>query len=126
MLTFSEIRAFANDLKPYWTPSEERCGIITPEGLISERPNIAEVPEINFEMTEADFREGIATWHTHPHGSANLSLEDYYLFKSWPSCLHFIIGADRVSCYSMLDDYLVSIDEAEDHPAWVPPRPLPA
>jgi proteasome lid subunit RPN8/RPN11 len=81
----------------------ERLGFILEDGEIVEFENIAPNPQFSFEasaeavMTFED--RAIASWHTHPGASANLSAEDAVAFKSRPDWLHYIVGNDGVRCF---------------------------
>ena len=76
----------------------ERCGLILKNGEIVELNNLADTPNLSFEMDlEAalpylDDDSVAATWHTHPDSDPNLSGEDYSCFLSWPDLEHVIIG----------------------------------
>lgn len=124
MLTFSEIQDFKKLLKAKWTPDLERCGTISAEGEVLESTNLADDPSINFEFPEGDLEQAIASWHTHPVGDANLSLPDYWFFKSWSNIVHFIIYRDDVRCYVSLDGIMYSVDEEDDLPARAPAEAL--
>ena len=61
--------------RTYWSAGAERCGFVLLGGEIIEVPNIAKEPEDNFEIAHEDIEkyqgEIVASWHTHPRGSAN-------------------------------------------------------
>ncbi len=50
-----------------------------------------------------------ATWHTHLVTSANLSMEDYESFVSNPDLKHFIIAADEVRGYEVVDGHVLNL-----------------
>ena len=118
MLSFSEIQKFRKKLTAFLTGEVERCGIITAQGEIVECQNLAEDPRDAFRFREEDLKGAIATWHTHPSTTGNLSVKDYIFFKSWPNYTHFTISSDGVWCYIM-DEQLrvIQVDEEDDYPA---------
>ena len=83
MFTYTEIQKFKKPLAEFWDPEVERCGIITAEGEIVEKTNRAADPARFFEFSIEDLEGAVATWHTHPKSSANLSIDDYRFFQSW-------------------------------------------
>lgn len=90
-------------LKQFYTADgPERCGMILGTQVI-ELQNMAGNPEMGFLIGAEDnvkySDEADATWHTHPGSTANLSGDDYEMFRMWPDMLHFIIGNDGVRCY---------------------------
>lgn len=99
-----------------WNPTREDCGIITLRGKIKEVENKALDPHLSFEFPEGVLEKAKASWHTHPARDANLSIPDYYFFKSWPSLVHFIVYRSEVRCYTAVDGRVYSIDEEEDFP----------
>ena len=123
MLQYSKLLECKTRLRPFWQPQIERCGVIR-QGEIIETPNIHPAPWDNFEFQQADLTGAEATWHSHPASSANLSIADYWFFKSWPKLLHFIISEREVRCYSVLENTVRNLDEADDHSAWVSGRSL--
>lgn len=86
----------AAKLAAYWVPSVERCGLILPRNKIVEIKNSFPDPGEGFAMKYEDRKEYedamVATWHTHPKTSANLSSLDYRMFLSLPSQTHYIIA----------------------------------
>lgn len=87
-----------DELLTYWHPSLERCGYIDAENGIFELKNTHADPRNNFELKEIP-NSAVALWHTHPSGCANLSVEDYHLFKLLPNLLHVIVGRLEVAFY---------------------------
>lgn len=92
---------------------DERCGIVLVGGEIVEIPNNSSYPRDSFVMSESDlepFRPNmIATWHTHPRGPCNLSLEDYNTFMELPELQHLIITHKSVTAYGVEDDYVMNL-----------------
>lgn len=76
----------------------ERCGLILDGKEPIEIKNIADDPVIGYVMDPEEVLPHLTsgrvtgTWHTHPHGTATLSGEDYKSFSFWPDLSHFIIG----------------------------------
>jgi proteasome lid subunit RPN8/RPN11 len=89
--------------RKYWKNDSERCGFVLKGGEVVEVINIAEEPEDNFEISAEDVAryedQILASWHTHPRGSANLSQSDYYLFSQVPEWDHIIISKDELTHY---------------------------
>lgn len=100
-------------LKALWAYAPERCGLILKTGEIVELPNRHPQPWDFFAIAQEDldrYRLNIdATWHTHPKGTANLSVEDYLLFRDkLPAWFHYIISRDEVRCYYVRDNLVYS------------------
>lgn len=100
----------------YYHEGIERVGFVIPENEIVEVKNRSENPLNSFLVSPQDIieftetKQAIATWHTHPNQSANLSGEDYKIFKSWPKLIHFIVGNDGVKAFKF-DEQLQDIIE---------------
>jgi proteasome lid subunit RPN8/RPN11 len=94
-------------LKYYSDEGKERVGFITKKGNIAEVENICNDPENGFVVSTEDIinyaedKESIATWHTHPNQSCNLSGEDSKMFYQWPDMFHIIIGKDGLNVYTV-------------------------
>lgn len=98
----------------------ERCGLILRSGEVVELPNVAECPEVSFEMdpeallphVAADAVE--ATWHTHPDSDPILSGADYEGFLAWPDLVHHVIGRRDgkivVASYRVEDGLVIACD----------------
>lgn len=90
-------------LLEFWGPHIERCGLILKNGAILELPNVHEDPQNGFRVDPAEIlkheAETAATWHTHPSGNANLSMEDYHCFLAWPELFHYVVSRVKVNCY---------------------------
>lgn len=106
-------------LKNYYADEgRERVGFIVPRNDIVEVNNIADNPYDGFLVDAKDItlyteeKNAVATWHTHPNQSANLSGEDYRIFQMWPELVHFIIGNDGVRAFKF-DITLQDIIEIE-------------
>jgi len=116
MLKYSSLLNFKQQLLGFWHPSVERCGVITAEHRIIEESNRSEFPEHAFVFDEGVLEQGaIATWHTHPVTTANLSIDDYRFFQSWPEMIHFIVGPDEVRCYQVQDGIVFCVDDEADY-----------
>lgn len=109
------------DLKSLVTDGPERVGCITKDGIIKEFVNESMEPDESFIVGEAALKiledEAVATWHTHPQGSPNLSGDDYIGFRSWPDLYHFILGNPGVKCYKYSRDKGAILENDPDHTA---------
>lgn len=87
----------------YAKDGNERVGFIFDDESVIEVDNISESPSNSFDVRTEDLllhaTKAVASWHTHPNGSSNLSPLDYDAFKAWPDMKHYIVGNDGVSCY---------------------------
>ena len=81
----------------------ERVGFVLKDGEVVEVTNHSETPEVAFRVSMEDIEkyenDAIATWHTHPGSSKNLSVSDFYTFLSWPHLDHYIVGVNGVQRY---------------------------
>lgn len=86
-------------------PGAERGGVILTDGTVIEFENKAQDPSQVFFPDMADLLPYVdllyATWHTHPSGTANLSVEDTQTFLAWPQLKHAIVGSDGVRWYAV-------------------------
>ena len=91
----------------YSAGGPERMGLVLRDGTIIECQNVAADPMRTFLFRAEDLMEhevaAVATWHTHPDQSCNLSLEDYDGFMNWPEWSHYIVGNDGVRRYYVED-----------------------
>ena len=116
MLSFSEIQAFKKQLQEYWDPVVERCGIIPSNRNVIEVVNQSKNPEYTFAFLFEDLdNDSLATWHSHPTTTANLSIDDLRFFQSWPEKIHFIVGIDEVRCYQVQDGIVFCVDDEADY-----------
>lgn len=98
MKKLSDVQKKIKDLKDKYYSDEgfERAGFILEDLTLIEIPNISADPENSFLMYPDEAvkycERAIATWHTHPNGSANLSKEDYDLCFNWPDLYHVVLG----------------------------------
>lgn len=89
----------------------ERLGFILEDETLVELTNAHSEPEQGASFSSQDLHKYcfsgkfkvIATWHTHPGETSNLSGEDYSAFQAYPKIKHYIIGSDGVSRYSVKD-----------------------
>lgn len=94
----------------YADDGPERVGFVISENQLVEVENKAAEPTEGFIVSPRDIIKyteedsALATWHTHPDGSSNLSGEDYKTFKSWSKMYHFIIGKEGVRCFKFDED----------------------
>ena len=99
----SRLRDFYRDSGP------ERLGVIK-EDEIRELSNGHSQPELGGMLSDEDMLlliDADATWHTHPGASSNTSMEDYDSFMAWPNLLHYIVGLDGISIYTIQNGALV-------------------
>lgn len=102
-------------LSEFWSPARERCGVILTSGEVVELTNHSETPEIDF-LIKAEDLEGLdiaATWHTHCHGSPNLSTPDYQVFRSRPNWFHYIATEHEVWCYHVRDGKVLVYEDEQ-------------
>lgn len=109
------------ELQEYWNPHVERGGFITKDGTIiqveNEHPDPANY--MMFTLYDKVFFEGktyywedlVATWHTHPNEDANLSFEDYALFRELPGWYHYIVAQNKVVCYFVENDAVLIYED---------------
>lgn len=100
----------------YSNSGKERGGYVTSDSVVecensSEDDNFY-IPDYNTldKMSEEDV---VATFHTHPSKSANLSKEDFSSFQNWGHLLHFIVGNNGVMCYKVNNKGNVVIEEVD-------------
>lgn len=109
-------KAICDKLRNFYNESgEERGGYITFEGNVFEVTNIHKDKDNYFMFSCEDLdklsdEKVMATFHTHPDKSSNLSKEDYDAFVNWEKLLHFIIGKDKISCYKVSERGTVIIE----------------
>lgn len=95
----------------------ELCGTILPDREIRDCKNLSTEPNRTFQFQLEDLEGQLASWHSHPTGyNANLSIEDYGFFVSWPELLHFIVASDEVRCYTVEKGIVYLVDEEKDYP----------
>lgn len=90
----------------------ERCGIIRASGEIIECPNASSSPQNSYFIMQKDL-EGITdiigTWHSHPRGPLNLSIDDYNNFAELHEYQHIIVTPRFVALYAMQEDFVTNI-----------------
>lgn len=95
------------------TTEDERCGIVLSSGEIIELQNSSTYPYNSFVISEIDVAPHkdnvIATWHTHPRGPHNLSIDDYNTFMDLSDINHLIITHKSVSQYKSDGEYVMNI-----------------
>ena len=94
---------------------EEVGGYITDKNEVIKCKNTHPNKENNFmfsceDLDKLEDESTIATFHTHPKKSANLSKEDYNSFLNWEKLLHFIIGQDKINCYKVSERGTIIIE----------------
>lgn len=92
---------------------DERCGVVLSDGQIIEVPNSSTYPVNSFVISERDIAEYldrlIATWHTHPRGPNNLSIDDYNTFMDLSQLHHIIVSHKSISVYKSDGQYVMNI-----------------
>lgn len=108
-------KSLAAKLKKYWVSTQERCGVITAEGKIVELKNASSTPTLQFRMLADDvtkYRDTMqATWHTHPTTSANLSVDDWVMFRQFPNAMHYIVAEHSTRSYVVKDGKVLIHEE---------------
>lgn len=98
------------DLASRLAGENERVGFILHDDTIVEVENVCQEPKGGFEVSGADILKHLsiakATWHTHPGGTANLSVGDYESFLAFPDWDHFIVGTDGTRCFRVMEGTL--------------------
>jgi len=111
----------------YSNTGNERVGFVLNTGEVVEVDNVALQPDKAFMVSTIDLMRyediAVATWHTHPGESSNLSDMDYRAFYNWPHLKHYIIGKDGISAYVIKNGNLVKADD-NNCPSWVSEDPL--
>lgn len=94
---------------------DERCGIVTREGKIVELPNCSSFPQNSYLIYEKDVQnlDIIATWHTHPRGPLNLSIDDYNNFAELSDIKHLILTPRWIALYGMDDGFVMNIGRSK-------------
>lgn len=119
MINLDEL--LAKNWLPYLSESDgdERCGIVLQNGEIKELENRSSYPRNSFVILESDMQEYIgqiaATWHTHPRGPNNLSIDDYNMFSEYPDWHHFILTSKSISAYKYVDGYVMNLKREPIH-----------
>lgn len=92
---------------------DERCGIVLQSGEIIELPNQSSYPYNSFVISNNDLEpyraEMLATWHTHPRGPNNLSIDDYNAFMDCPEFPHLILTHRSISQYQSDGNYVINL-----------------
>lgn len=87
-------------------------------GEVVECLNIATEPGEQFVVRGEDLvqygENAVATWHTHPGGDSNLSMEDYQGFANYPELRHYIVGFDGIRGYEVQEDDTIIQTEIEE------------
>lgn len=106
------------DLQQRWERGPERCGVVLASGEIVELTNQSDQPSLSFSVSDAELEpyldQVVASWHTHPQTSGNLSVSDYRTFQNYPQWHHYIIDRTSVWAYSVALDGMVLLDQIID------------
>lgn len=101
-------------LLPFLAGEKEKVGFVLKNGDIVELANICDNPVEGFVIKADDMLkyedQVVATWHTHPKASANLSVGDYLSFRNYPKLRHYIVGTDGVFEYAVRGKAVVVVD----------------
>jgi proteasome lid subunit RPN8/RPN11 len=104
-------------LSEFWNEHLERCGFVLSDGTVVEVPNIHEDPQFGFRVDPQEIlryeEQIVASWHTHPHGGPNLSMEDYRCFLDWPKWTHFIVHRGKVWAYYVEQNRVLLHDDLD-------------
>lgn len=108
-----DLKTLNDALLGFLIEGPERGGFITQTGEIVELTNIADDPNEGFYpdidlVALSHLDTAIATWHSHPGASANLSVEDWHTFVNYPDLSHAIIGTDGVRWYRVENGVVVN------------------
>jgi proteasome lid subunit RPN8/RPN11 len=99
----------------YASEGKERVGFIMTDGSIIEVENISPSPYVSASVNEAFLVENedrlLASWHTHPGATSQLSADDYQAFTNWPDLKHYVVGNDGVSEYVVREGHVVYANE---------------
>jgi len=110
---------FKRNLREFYSESgNERGGFITADGSVIEVENVHPNKDDYFmfsceDLDKLEDDNVVATFHTHPNKSANLSKEDYDAFVNWEKLLHFIVGKDKISCYKVSERGTVVVEDCD-------------
>lgn len=101
-------------LKPYLEGDLERVGVVRRDGSIVELRNVLDNKVEGFDLNGEDLLElekpeTVATWHTHPSRSCNLSILDRENFLNWPELRHIIVGINGVAVYAVENGEVVIV-----------------
>lgn len=90
---------------------EETCGFVLASGEVVAVKNHAQDPKMDFEVSDEDLTryepEAVATWHTHPVTSCNLTVTDYACFLVFPQLSHYIFDGTRLAKYVVDAGYVI-------------------
>ena len=91
----------------------ERGGFVMKDGSLMELENRSTTPNegaiLDMQPDQlALLSDAVATWHTHPGATSNLSVGDNDTFTSWPALLHVIVGTDGPRWYGVKNGAVVN------------------
>ena len=85
----------------------EHVGFVMSKNKVVQVENVSDSPATSFDVRGEDIikygDKALATWHTHPNGTSNLSAGDMETFLNWPDIPHYIIGTDGITKYIVVD-----------------------
>jgi proteasome lid subunit RPN8/RPN11 len=104
--------ALVEQLLQKYQPGAERGGLVLDDGTVVELANICDKPEQgytpNLDELIPHLPRMVATWHTHPDATANLSVEDWETFVQWPEQVHAIVGNDGLRWYRIARNAVIN------------------
>lgn len=104
-----------NSLLFFLEGTKERVGVVLKSLNPVELENVCRDPEEGFEVDASEllafFDDVVATWHTHPGASCNLSVGDHQCFLNYPELRHYIVGTDGVAEYYVEDGKVLRVDD---------------
>ena len=89
----------------YASSGPERVGFVLRDGSVVEVENKSpstehsSVVDPSFLIDHED--ELVASFHTHPGESCNLSTDDLHAFANWPHLKHYVIGKDGIAAFEV-------------------------
>ena|SRR5688500_5558582 len=102
-------------LSRLWVDNIERCGFILQNHEVVEIHNHHGDPTDGFRIKEEAMNRYsdriLATWHTHPSTSANLSVPDYFLFCRLSQWHHVIIFKNDIRIYKAIGDRVLICED---------------
>ena len=100
-------------LQERYEGDQERGGFVLDDYTLHELTNLSETPT---EGAILDIQDGdlhllprvIATWHTHPGATSNLSVGDAETFCQWPQQFHAIVGENGIRWYGVKNGAVIN------------------
>lgn len=109
-----------NLLTSFLTGENERVGLVLKDGTVVELENICHDPKNGFEVDAAElvkyYSDAVATWHTHPDATSNLSVGDLQSYLNYPELTHYLVGTDGVATYFVENGRVLRAEDAASDP----------